>query len=153
MTRPACPVCGFVVGDVSPRDGALALRSFPRRFTELLEVRPGSGDDPDQRRAVVTRHAEAAALAIRAAAAALEQTLVEDEPVLDAVPRPPEGQDALERLRSSADALADLADRTRGSQWTRRATRGDDPVTALELLDEGVHAGAHHLREASNELG
>jgi hypothetical protein len=146
-------VCGFVVGDVSPRDGALALRSFPRRFTELLEVPSGSSDDPDVRRAVVTRHAEAAAVAIRAAEAALERTLIEDQPVLGASSRPLEGEDAIERLRSSADELADLADRTPGSQWTRRATRGDGTVTALELLDEGVHAGSHHLREASAELG
>jgi hypothetical protein len=154
-----CPVCGFTVGTVSPMDSIVALRSFPRRFTELLSPRDADDREPNdeelaRRRALVLDHVNAAAADIAAVLPDLTRVLVEDDPILNSpsAGQPAGGTDAIERLRGVTDELAALAERTSGSQWKRAASRGGGKITALDLLNEAVHAGVHQLRLASDGL-
>jgi len=139
-----CPICGFDSRGLAPADGVAALRSFPRRFGELVQ-----DDDPDRetKLAIVEREEAAAASEMAAAGEALRRVLVSDEPSLDDGSGSSGGE-----LASVADAVADLAASAHGSQWQRTGRRNETSVTALELLDEAVHAGAHHLRLAERAI-
>jgi hypothetical protein len=158
-----CPECGFDADHLSPSDAAVALRSFSRRFAALLEPPeegPRPSDDAAAIEAAVLAHAAAAARAITDAGTAMSRILIEDTP---AVPEPgtdtpvagtgERDDDAIERLRAAAFAVAEQADQTSGRTWTRAGSRAGRTVTALDLLHEAVHAGAHHLRAAESAAG
>ena len=139
-----CPICGFDSRGLAPADGVAALRSFPRRFGELVQ-----DDDPDReaKLAIAGREAAAAATEIALAGEELRRVLVSDEPSLDGgVPV------TKSELGEAATSVADLAASAHGSQWQRTGRRGSETVTALELLAEAVHAGAHHLKLAEQAL-
>lgn len=140
----ACPICGFDPGGLAPADGVVALRSFPRRFGELVR-----DDDPerDTKLAIVRGEENAAAREISAAGERLRRVLISDDPSLDAGDTAPGGD-----LASIANAVADLAASAHGAQWQRTGRRGGTTVTALDLLGDAVHAGVHHLRLAERSL-
>jgi hypothetical protein len=147
----ACPICGFDPHGLAPLDGIAALRSFRRRYAELVR-----DDDPEAeaKRAIVKREADAAASEMAAAGEALRRVLVSDEPSLDGgqvgatMTDPADPAD----LASVAERVAELAESAHGEQWRRTGRRGGETVTALELLAEAVHAGVHHLRLAERAL-
>ena len=158
----ACPICGFNPKGLAPSDAVAALRSFPRRFTELVEGKEDEGARSDDAeavsRAAALPAAEGAARTIAALAADVRRVLVEDDPALSTTSDPGApvagaGDDALEHLREATSALAELASSAHGKDWERRGRRGDDSVSALELLDEAVHSGAHHLHAATLAIG
>ena len=141
----ACPDCGFSPDQLSPADGAVALRSFPRRFGELV-----SPDDPrrDEKMAVVGRETSAAAAEILSAGEDLRRVLVLDHPELG-----PTDVGLTSDLQAATDQVATTAEGAHGDQWRRTGRRGGREVTALDLLAEAVHAGVHHLRLAQAALG
>ncbi len=155
---------------VSPADGAVALRSLPRRFRELFT---GFDDDekPDDlvHRAGADGHSalDHAAHVPRALALigeALRKTLTSDQPVLhagvvDERDREwPDGyaeglDDVLDLLEAEAVALAYRVERASADDWARAATvAGGQQVTALDLLQEAVRTGVGHLRAAERTL-
>jgi hypothetical protein len=143
----ACPQCGFDGSTVSPADATVALRSFPRRFRELL------APDPDDADPALFVEAGRAAEAIRAIGADLHAVLVTDDPMVStdtAVATSPidpgDATTALDRLAAAATQVADEASRQAADAWHRRGRRPSGSVTALDLLREAVHAGIHHLR-------
>ena len=149
-----CPDCGFDPAPLSPPDAIVALRSFGRRFAE---IGAGDPDDEDARGDAPTDEtlaaAAAAAAAITTSGEQLRQVLVENSPTLG--PAPAVGgapatapSDAIDRLRTAAEGVADLAAAQPASAWTRTGRRGGQEVTAGDLLREAVHAGAHELRVA-----
>lgn len=156
-----CPVCGFDPAALSPTDAVAALRSFTRRYAALLE--PDEGIDaapqpaPDSARPHVLAAAEAAARDIDAAGEDLRRVLVTDEPVvtstgeLSVAGSGPEG--ALDDLHRAAYRVADLAAGTHGRDWTRSGRRDGRAITAMAVLAEAVHSGAHHLRDATRAAG
>jgi hypothetical protein len=142
---------------LSPVDAAVALRSYPRRFAELVDPHRDPPLD-EVARAAVLAEAEGAARTLDAAGAAVQRVLVSDEPELgwsgDPGPAvPAAGDDPLEHLRQAATALADLVARTPAPDWRRTGRRQGQPVRAIELVGEAVHAGAHHLRAAAAAAG
>jgi hypothetical protein len=158
----ACPICGFNPKGLAPTDAVAALRSFPRRFTELVEdkdvERGRSDDEVAVARATALAAAEGAARTITALAADVRRVLVEDDPALsttgDPGPSVPgAGDDALEHLREATSALAELASSAHGKDWERGGRRSDHSVSALELLGEAVHSGVHHLHAAALAIG
>jgi len=151
----SCPSCGFDGAHLSPSDAIVALRSFPRRFTELLD-RPAAEGAVDDPRGRVLAAAGWAAAAIAGTGEALRVALIEDDPEVgpDWATRPvAEGgpvPESLGGLTSAADTVANLASSTAAEAWKREAHLGTTKVTVLELLREAVHAGAHYLRAGSS---
>lgn len=135
-----CPGCGFDPSSVSPSDASVALRSFPRRFTELTE---GLEDRPDLA-AHALESAERTAAAANAAAAALTHISHSDVPDVSLTNAAAAGPD---ELVAAVGALAAAIDATSGKEWQRTGT---DPqfgtVTALDVVRHAVHAGSHELR-------
>jgi hypothetical protein len=165
-----CPECGFDYDTVSPQDAAVAVRSFPRRYRALL-VTPGSEDGPD---AVFRRRPDAttwSALEYTAHVAdrldhlgpAIRRITREEQPLI-----PPFDNDeraasqaynAIDRaevmgwLDMACDELASVIDDVRPDDWTRRARlAGGEERDALTLARDGVHEGAHHLRDVQQVL-
>jgi hypothetical protein len=158
----ACPICGFTPAGLGPSDAIAALRSFPRRFSALIESNGDDGarsdDDVAVARAAALPAAEGAARTITALGADLRRVLVENDPALTTTGEPGPsvtgtGDDALDHLREATTAAAELASSAHGKDWERRGKRGDDVVTALQVLGEAVHTGVHHLHAATLASG
>ena len=96
---------------------------------------------------------------------ALEQLVVDDDPILDpavrgadAAPREWPSSDAavdevLEELARAAERMADRADRVSSGDWTRRGTiEGDGDVDALAVLWDAVDTVVADLRAAETTV-
>ena len=150
---------------MSPRDGAVALRSLPRRFRAAL--RPI--DDPDveewAERVSSSGHAPIDHLvdadrSLTLLRQALEQVLHHDGPVLtpgtfDPAARewpPARGtlDDELGLLGTTADGFAEVVERVPAADWGRPATVAGTgaAVTALDVLREAVRTAVTDLRLA-----
>jgi hypothetical protein len=170
MAEPVCPVCGFDGSRLAPRDGAAALRSFPRRYRGVL-ARPEEEERPDDvlhRRPrggglSAIEHVAWATHGITGASEAMRLVLIQDRPVVtvpeidpspDAVPDGSEpGEVALARLEAAVAPPAKLVDNTYGEDWKRTGVTTDgSPVSALALLAAAVHFGSHHLRATDRTI-
>jgi hypothetical protein len=155
-----CPVCGIDPRSVTSRDAVVALRSFPRRYRELL-VRPAHGERPE----IVTgrppggawsalEHASHAAAVIDAVSDALLAVQVHDSPEVSLEAGPSwtaSVEEVLVGLGLSCERLADAAAEISGASWNRTGRLVDGAeVTALDLMRHAVHVGAHHLRQAQH---
>jgi hypothetical protein len=160
-----CAGCGFVPEGISPGDASVAIRSFLRRFRELLVP----DREPDQ--AVVTyrpspqawsalEHVGHLADALHVAANRLLRVRAGEHPPLGgelgvaspAVEDPANLDVVLARLRDSCARLAGEIDKTAPEDWQRVGLRNRQEVSTLELVREAVHEGAHHLREVEAVL-
>ena len=154
-----------------PSDAVVALRSLGRRFRGLFagHEHDESPDElahrvgPDGHSAL--DHVVAATRTITFLGRALQQVLVEDDPVLhpgvvDPSARDfgdsPEGavEDRLAELGWEADALADRIEHEPAESWTRqgRVAGADLAVGALSILWDAVDSAVHHLRAAEHTL-
>jgi hypothetical protein len=155
----ACPTCGFDPTGLGPGDAVTALRSFARRFGALIEPDEDHPEaDLQAARVATLPAAEGAARTIAALGEDLRRVLVSDHPTLDGTGDPGPsvagaGDDALGHLRAATDVVVELAASAHGQAWERTGWRHGQDVTALELLTDAVHAGAHHLRAAARALG
>ena len=153
---------------VSPSDGAVALRSLPRRFRSALRPtdddnleefaqRVGSGGMSPLDYLVDTNRS------LPFLQRALEQVLREDSPVLppavlDASARewpgaPGSLDDELDLLKTEAEAFASRVERVPSADWTRAGTvAGGGEVTALQVLDEAVRTAIADLKSAQTTL-
>lgn len=147
-----------------PSDGAVALRSLPRRFRGAFA---GLGDDesPD---ALAVRaaadgttalgHLVAATRAVSTTSRSLQQVLVTDDPVVDPITldaTAPGGtlEERLSELGWETDALADLVDRVSADAWGRRAmVGGTQAASAADLLWLGIDAAVDRLKVAERTL-
>ena len=160
-----CGECGFVPDGVTPRDAFVAVRSFPRRWRELLAP-DGFLDDhvisyrPSPEEWSALHHAGHLADALRTAANRLARVRTADRPLLAEVPGqqslPVEDDGSVEMvLTRMADSCARLAaeiDKTGPDDWQRVGMRRREEVSAIDLAREAVHEGAHHLRDAERVL-
>lgn len=154
---------------MSPQDSVAAVRSFPRRYRGLL-VAPGSVDRPD---AVFRRRPDAttwSALEYTAHVAdrldhlgpAIRRITFEDHPtipVFDNEQRVVEkGYNILDRtevlgwLDFACAELASVLEGVNADDWTRTGLLATGPRDALALARDGVHEGAHHLRDVQRVL-
>lgn len=153
-----------------PADAVVALRSLGRRYRGLFA---GLGDDesPDDlahRNGADGRsaldHVVAATRTITFLGRALEQTLVEDDPVLHpAVADPAEREwpdaegtvdERVSELAWEADHLADLAAKVAAADWGRaaRVAGHDASVMASDVLWDAVDSAVAHLKSAEQTL-
>ena len=161
-----CPGCGYASDGISPADASLAIRSFPRRFRELL-VSDRAPDDalvsyrPSPQEWSVLEHVAHLADGLHVAAIRLARIRAAEHPRLGGEPggmeKPPAEDHSnvdvvLARLREKADRLAGEIDGTEPEDWGRIGMRNRQAVSALEVVHEAVHEGAHHLREVERVL-
>lgn len=157
----ACGACGFQPDTLSPADAIVALRSFPRRWRELLAGFPADeGEDAAVRRRLAggwsaLEHVAHVSQALSAQAERLERIRHLERPTIGPVVTPEPGideatgaEEVVAELGRSAERLATVAESMVGEDWLRAGIREGQELTALELLREGVHEGAHHLHEA-----
>lgn len=164
-----CPECGLDYDTVSPLDAAAAVRSFPRRFRALLGA-PRSDDGPD---AVYRRRPHPStwsALEYTAHVAdrldhlgpAILQITRENTPTIAAFDNDErvasQAYNDLDRIEVlgwldlACDELATVIGEVRADDWTRTATVAGAERDALTLARDGVHEGAHHLRDVQRVL-
>jgi hypothetical protein len=155
--------------NLSPSDGAVALRSLPRRFKAVLGFDDDESPDdlvhrpgPDGHSAV--DHAAHVARSLALIGEALRQVVTVDEPVLhpgviDESARewpaghPDSTEEVLALLEREATQLADQVDRVAPDDWTRKGRiAGGGLVTALDLMREAVRTGVDHLHAAESTL-
>jgi len=153
-----------------PSDAVVALRSMGRRWRGLFA---GLGEDerPDDLAHRVGSdghaaldHLTAATRGLTFLGRALEQTLIEEDPVLHpAVADAGEREwgaaagsleEALVELDHVAEALAHRAERVTASEWGRQArvARSDATTSALAVLWDAVDSAVAHLRAAERTL-
>jgi hypothetical protein len=153
-----------------PADAVVALRSLGRRYRGLFAGREDdeSPEDLAHRNGADGRsaldHVVAATRTITFLGRALEQTLVEDDPVLHpAVSDPAEREwpdatgsveERVGELAGEAGALADRVEHVPAADWAReaRVAGHDAPVTALSVLWDAVDSAVAHLNQADQTL-
>jgi hypothetical protein len=148
------------VSRLSPEDVVAALRSYPRRFRELL-----TSVDEEQLPAEAVEHADHVARSLALLGEALRQVLVQDEPTLmpavadDAAREWAHAgassvEDVLAFLTMEANALADAVADVSSDAWTRHGTVAGSraSMSALDVAREAVRTGADHLRAAERLL-
>jgi hypothetical protein len=154
-----------------PADAVVALRSLGRRFRAPFTALPDdeSPDDIAHRVGSDGRsaldHVVAATRTITLLGRALEQVLVDDDPVVHpAVGDPserewegaPDGtvEERLAELGWEADELAERAARVRAADWARegRLAGRDGGVSAAGLLWDAVDTAVDHLKAAERTL-
>jgi hypothetical protein len=152
-----------------PADAIVALRSMRRRWrglfagldedgtAEALARRPGATGHS------AVDHASHATESLTLLDRALEQVVVDDDPVLDpavadARQRAWPGSDAsvdevIEDLARAAERMADRADRISSGDWTRRgAVDHGGEVDALTVLWDAVDTAVADLRAAETTI-
>lgn len=162
-----CATCGFEARSVSPTDAITAIRSFPRRYRRLLL---DALLDLDRGEELITTRPDGSWSALELTAHTrdavhvfekrMRRIVQEDEPALAEaeleVP-PTNAHDqgvelVLATLLSSTDEFARAAGRISGDDWLRKGKLGSAEVSALDVLREAVHEGAHHLRDVERVL-
>ena len=157
-----CPKCGFEARSVSPSDAIVAVRSFPRRYRRALQ---DALLDLDFGEEIITTRPAGSWSALELTAHVrdalhvfekrMQRIVQEDAPALaDAeLETPPTNahdqgvEVVLATLLSTSDEFARTASRVNGDDWVRKGTLGGAEVSALDVLREAVHDGAHHLRD------
>lgn len=162
-----CAKCGFEARSVSPSDAVAAIRSFPRRYRRLLQdalldldygeriiaTRPPGAWSPLD----LTAHVRDA---LHVYERRMQRIVQEDSPTLaeaelEAPPTSAHDQGVevvLATLLSTSDEFGRTASRISGDDWIRKGTVGGSEVSALDILREAVHEGAHHLRDLEKVL-
>jgi hypothetical protein len=159
---------------LSPADAVVALRSFPRRYRQVMlpasegELREAAEEHlrrvgPDGVSALDI--ADDAVRALMALGRALDEVLTRDRPallaeVLDPARRSWNGpgvedtDDLLALLGAECTALADRAEHVPADDWKRPATvtGGGVEVAALDVLHEAVRTGAESLRRVERAV-
>jgi len=151
---------GLDVSRLAPDDAVAALRSYPRRFREVLtSVEPE--DLPDE----AIEHADHAARSLALLGEALRQVLVRDRLTLMPAVADDSARewafdgswspdDVLAFLSMEANALAEVIADVPSGAWTRRGTvaGSGQEMSALDIVREAVRTGADHLRAAAQAI-
>jgi hypothetical protein len=153
-------VSGLDVSRLAPDDAIAALRSYPRRFRELL-----TSVDPDDLPHEAIDHADHVARSMALLGEALRTVLIQDHPTLLpaiaddsarqwAIDGSSSVDDVLAFLAMECNALADVIADVPSDRWTRTgvvAGSGQD-MSALDIVREAVRTGAEHLRAAERVI-
>jgi len=151
---------GLDVSHLSPDDAVAALRSYPRRFRDLVQ-----SVEPQELPADVPDHIDQVARSVALLGESLRQLLVQDHPVLMPAVADDRARewsyagssspdDLLAFLDMECNALADTIRQVSADAWTRSgsiAGSGQD-LTALDLVREAVRTGSEHLRAAERSF-
>lgn len=169
MTEPACEECGFSYEDLATADIPAAIRSFGRRYrAPLTRFLPGEDGDALVRRrpAPTTWSALEYAAHVRDVfgnyARWIEQTLVEDRPVLEG-PGPDQlaadghyndadPVEVADAVAANAERLAAVVEGVPGDGWDRVGLRRGEERSVILSSRRAVHEGSHHLLDIGRGL-
>lgn len=169
MTEPACEECGFSYEDLAPADIPAAIRSFGRRYrAPLTRFLPGEDGDALVRRrpAPTTWSALEYAAHVRDVfgnyARWIEQTLVEDRPVLEG-PGPDQlaadghyndadPVEVADAVAANAERLAAVLEAVPDDGWDRVGLRRGEERSVILSSRRAVHEGSHHLLDIGRGL-
>ena len=165
-----CPECGLDYGTIHPPDAMVALRSFPRRYGELIG---GISDDETER----LLHARPApdvwsaveytvhvADTLESLTEVIRQMVRQDDPDLSGLMWDPDERaaeqkynekspdEALALLRPAAENAATTVESVGADDWGRQATFPFGERDTLTMMRNAVHEGAHHLRDVADVL-
>ena len=164
-----CPECGIDYDTLQPPDMVVAVRSFPRRFRELLQPR----DDEEKHDTLIRRRPEPetwSALEYTAHVAdrldhlgpVIRQVTREDNPAIPGFDNDEravsQAYNDLERtevlgwLDLACGELASVLEGVNADDWTRTGRLDAGERDALTVARNGVHEGAHHLRDVQRVL-
>jgi hypothetical protein len=163
-----CPECGLDYDTISPHDTIVAIRSYPRRYREVL------GDLGDPARVEMVRRRPDpntwSALEYTAhvrdilgyMAEAFLRILREDNPKIDFVDpdhrasadhyNEQDPEVVLEGLQTNAERAAAALEQATPDDWTRKATFPWGQRDLLAMARNAVHEGYHHLRDVEKVL-
>jgi hypothetical protein len=157
-----CSICGFDGPTVSPSDAIVAIRSFPRRYTDVL-ARPDDDDlrdDPAKRRPgpgewSALEHAGLVSVVMDGVAEAVRLIEIQDQPQVtlpdeSQAPAVTSVEEVLAQLHAASERLVAQLDHVPSTDgWTRTGQLpGGDEVSAAWLTRHAVHVGSHQLRLA-----
>ncbi|MBA3655646.1 MAG: DinB family protein [Actinobacteria bacterium] len=164
-----CPECGLDYDTILPPDAVVALRSFPRRYRELLPER----DDDAKPDGVIRRRPAPgvwSALEYTAHVAdvlddladAIRRMTTEDQPTLggfdpdaragEARYNEQDREAVLGRLTDASEKAAAVVDAVPNDAWSRTATFPWGVRDALTMARNAVHEGSHHRRDVESVL-
>jgi hypothetical protein len=151
---------GLDLSHLAPDDAVAALRSYPRRFRELLTA-VDAADVPVE----AIEHADHVARSVAMLGEALRQVLVQDDPVLMPAVADDSARewsfagsssidDVLAFLEMECNALADTIRDVPSDAWTRTGTTAGSgqKMSALDIVREAVRTGSDHLRAAEQSF-
>ena len=165
-----CPECGLDYDEISPRDAAGAVRSFPRRYRAMLTRVFEPGEDLEaiirQRPAPevwsALEYTAHAAQTIDLMAPALRQVANEENPHLFAFDPDEQAEEQdyndwtlLQAIGEMESACADLfmaIEYTASNDWNRPGTYDHGEREAIDIVRNAVHEGSHHLRDIQRGL-
>jgi len=162
-----CKECGLEYESISPQDAIQALRSFPRRYREVIG--PFIDDDEVLRRrpspstwsaleytAHVADILEAMTPQLIEVAQKdsprINDPLDQDERAIDRSYNDMEPAEVLDWLQRSATTAADTAAGFTPDDWSRTAEYPYGERELIDILRNMVHEGVHHLRDVENVL-
>jgi hypothetical protein len=164
-----CPECGLEYDLISPRDAAAAVRTFPRRYRNLL-THFGPDEDVDevirQRPAPdvwsALEYTAHVAQVLDLIAPIIRQISAENNPHLyffDSDQQAAEQQyndwpllKALGELESACADLSMAIEYMDPADWNRKGTFDFGEREAIDMARNAVHEGAHHLRDVQKVL-
>jgi DinB superfamily len=162
-----CPECGLVYDAISPQDAVQALRSFPRRYREVIG--PFVDDDEVLRRRPnpstwsALEYTAHVADILEAMTPQLIEVVQKDNPHITDPISPDERaaerryndmepQDVLDWLQRSSTTAADTAAGFSSDDWSRSAQYPYGERELIDIARNMVHEGVHHLRDVENVL-
>jgi hypothetical protein len=163
-----CPECGLGYDTISPHDAIVAIRSYPRRYREVL----GDLDDPARVEMVRRRPDPTTWSALEYTAHVRDilgymaevflRILREDNPKIDFVDpdhrasadhyNEQDPEVVLEGLQTNAERAAAALEQATPDDWTRKATFPWGERDLLAMARNAVHEGYHHLRDVDKVL-
>jgi hypothetical protein len=159
-----CPECGIDEAGIAVPDAVGAVRSFPRRYREVIDATPPSllRTRPEPETWSVLEYAVHTREVLELLAGALP-IVVRDPgtrfPPIDvdeaASARPDWVMDpdlALRGITDAARAIARQAESMPWSAWDRTFFIGDQEHPASWIVQHAAHEGAHHLRDIERQL-
>jgi hypothetical protein len=165
-----CPGCGIDEATIAVPDAIAAIRSFPRRYREVLDATPPAllRARPDPGTWSVVEYAVHTREVLEVLAMALPLVLeqpnlvlpdVEDETTGGAGGEPKTFPDwltdrdiLLAGLTKACDRLATRAEQAPWSAWDRTFAIGDHQHVAAWIPQHAAHEGGHHLRDIEHVL-
>jgi hypothetical protein len=155
---------------ILPPDAVVAVRSYPRRYAELMPPR----DDDEKPDGVIRRRpAPDVWSALEYAAhvvdvfddladivkkiasgkyTTLDHGLDPDQAAVDSRYNQMDREDVLTRLKASAENMAKVIANVPNDAWRRSATFSFGERDALIMARNAVHEGYHHLRDIQKVL-
>jgi hypothetical protein len=163
------PECGLDYDTISPRDAAGAVRTFPRRYRNVL-THFEAGEDLEE--VIRTRPAPDVWSALEYTAHVaqtldlmapnIRQIVNEDNPHLYTFDPDEQAEEqdyndwsllmALSELESACADLSMAIEYTPSDSWNRTGTFDHGEREAIDVARNAVHEGSHHLRDIRRGL-